>query len=163
LRLPATTFIITHSPFRSNRRNGFTFLGDVRVEGPARAGLRCASGRRRRRSSSARRRTDLRTNLGTKPGREPPRRRQAIGSGQDEVRSEMRAWRKASILRGVHSVLRESLGLATSLFAAQGRMGQPPERPSVLRSQSGTPFRPRGCIQRALHRLTERQEVDLAW
>ena len=35
LRVPATTFIITHSPSRSNRRDGFSFSGESGIGRPS--------------------------------------------------------------------------------------------------------------------------------
>ena len=71
-------------------------------------------------------------------------------------------WREASIPGSVHSVLRESLGLATSVFTAKGRMD------NLLKDHIRSPFADRYGIltarlhQRALHCLTERQEIALA-
>src|SRR5713226_2964362 len=38
LRVPATTFVITHSPSRSNRRDGFSFSGESGTGRPSRSG-----------------------------------------------------------------------------------------------------------------------------
>ena len=45
--IPATTFVITHSPSRSNRWDGFSFLGIIRGDGtgPAACGITNTDGR----------------------------------------------------------------------------------------------------------------------
>jgi hypothetical protein len=43
LRLPATTFVITHSPSRSNRQDGFSFFWGIRDRATVQVRLRAAS------------------------------------------------------------------------------------------------------------------------